>query len=152
MIVAVIAVIVILVGGIYCGVTEQSPVQAINTAFGANNDKLIGNWESDANPGFSAYVFNEDGTCDQYVLTAVFHWDYEVKGNKLSMVNKTTSKENVYRITVSGDKLTMTLIVQDDVEVDNGDTLAYNKVEELHQKTLTDVLQNMKQSEDTTSE
>lgn len=143
-IVAVIVLILILGVGIYCGVTEQNPVQAFNTVVGNNDNKIVGNWESDSNPGISAYVFNEDGTCEQYVLTAAFHWDYQIKGNKLSMINEETSKENVYQITVSGDKLTMKLVKQDDKDVDNGEALLYNKVDELNQSTLIDAIQNLK--------
>ncbi len=147
-IVAAIVLVLVLVSGVYCIVTEQNPLQAVNTITGSNDNKIVGNWESDSNPGISAYVFNEDGTCEQYVLTAAFHWDYQIKGNKLSMINSETSKENVYQITVSGDKLTMKLVKQDDKDVEEGETLLYNKVEQLNQSTLIDAIQNLKDKSD----
>lgn len=145
--------ILIIAFAIYCGVTHQSPVSAFNSATGKNDNKIVGIWESDANPGISAYQFNSDGTCDQYVLTAVFHWDYTVKGNKLTMTNDSTSKSNVYQITVNDKELTMKLIVQDDKKVESDEALLYNSVEELNQSTLVDAIQNLKgDSEETTTE
>ena len=146
-------VLVVLLGfGIYCGVTDQSPASAVNSMIGKTDDKIVGIWESDANPGISAYQFNSDGTCDQYILTAVFHWDYTVKGNKLTMTNETTSKSNIYQISVTDKEMTMKLIVQDDKEGEEDEAVLYNRVEELNQSTLIDAIQNLKQDENTTEE
>ncbi|MDD6727719.1 MAG: DUF5640 domain-containing protein [Eubacteriales bacterium] len=142
-IVAVVVFVLIVAGGIYCVSTDQNPVEAVQSVFSSNEEKIVGKWESQDSPGISAYVFDEDGNYDSYISTVNFSGTYSVKGNKLTLINPTTSKEVVYKFSISGNVLTLTLLEEDGREAEvNGekDVIKYNKVDELNMKTLSDII------------
>ncbi len=143
----------VIAGGVYCISTKQTPPEAVKAIFSTNSEKIIGKWESQKNPGLSAFVFNEDGTYDSYISVANFSGDYEVKGNKLYLKNPKTSKEIVYKFSVNEKELKLEVIEEDGIVPDEEDISIYNKVEELNQKSLTDLLGEIKEdSEETTEE
>ncbi len=137
-VIAVVAVILALLiaGGIYCITTSQNPVEAVQSIFSSDEEKLIGKWQSQASPGLSAYVFYDDGTYDSYLSTVNFSGEYTVKGNKVTLINPDTNKEVIYKFKVTSTELTLTLI-DDDIEEDVN---VYDRVDELNQKTLTDLI------------
>lgn len=143
---------VVIAGGVYCAVTKQTPAQAIKTMVSSNNDQLIGKWQSQSNPGLSAFVFNDDGSYDSYLSVANFSGDYEVKGNKLYLKNPKTSKEIVYKFNVNEKELKLEVIEEDGEEPEEKDVSVYDRVEELNQKTLTDLLGELKQDTEATTE
>jgi len=150
----VVAVILALViaGGVYCISTKQTPQDAVKTIFSTNDDRLIGKWESQKNPGLSAFVFNEDGTYDSYISVANFSGDYEVKGNKLYLKNPKTSKELVYKFSVTEKELKLEVVEEDGNKPEEEDISVYDRVEELNQKSLTDLLGELKENAETTTE
>lgn len=141
-IIAVIAVILaaVIASGAYCVATQQSPAQAIDTVFTGKQDKLIGKWQSQKNPGMSAFVFYDDGTYDSYLSTVNFSGEYEVDGNKLYLRNPTTKKDIVYKFSVTDKVLKLQVIEEDGKKSETKDESAYDRVDELKQKSLTDLI------------
>ena len=127
-------------GGIYCGVTSQSPVSAVKTIFSSNDTLIIGKWQSQTAPGLSAYVFYEDGTYDSYLSTVNFSGTYTVEGNKLILRNPDTSKDITYKFTVSGDVLSLVVVEEDGVKAEDQEAQKFDKVDELNQKSLADLV------------
>lgn len=150
-IVAIILALVI-AAGVYCVSTKQTPAEAVKTMFSTKDERIIGKWQSQTSPGLSAYVFNDDGTYDSYISVANFSGDYEVKGNKLYLKNPKTSKEIVYKFTANEKELKLEVVEEDGNEPEEKDVSVYDRVEELNQKTLTDLLGEIKQSSETTTE
>ncbi len=150
-IVAIILALVI-AAGVYCVSTKQTPAEAVKTMFSTKDERIIGKWQSQTSPGLSAYVFNDDGTYDSYISVANFSGDYEVKGNKLYLKNPKTSKEIVYKFTVNEKELKLEVVEEDGNEPEEKDVSVYDRVDELNQKTLTDLLGEIKQSSETTTE
>lgn len=138
-VVAVILLIVI-AGGVYCVATKQNPVDAAKSVFTSNEDQIVGKWQSQKSPGLSAFVFYDDGTYDSYISTVNFSGEYEISGNKLTMKNPKTAKEIVYSFSVTGKELSLKVIEEDGEKSENKDETKYDRVNELNQKTLTDML------------
>ena len=97
------------------------------------------------NPGISAYVFYDDGTYDSYISTVNFSGDYEVDGNKLYLKNPNTSKEIVYKYKVTEKVLTLTVLEEDGEEPEEDEVSKYDRVDEINQKSLMDILGEFKE-------
>lgn len=138
--IAAVVLALIIAGGVYCISTDQNPIEATQSIFSSDDEKLIGKWQSQSSPGLSAYVFYDDGTYDSYLSTVNFSGNYTVKGNKLTLINPDTSKEIVYKFKISGKVLTLTLIEEDGTESETQDVSKYDSVDELNQKTLSDLI------------
>ncbi|MGN1329713.1 MAG: DUF5640 domain-containing protein [Eubacterium sp.] len=138
--VAAVILALLIAGGAYCIATDQNPVEATQSIFSSDDEKLIGKWQSQSSPGLSAYVFYDDGTYDSYLSTVNFSGNYTVKGNKLTLINPDTSKEIVYKYKISGKVLTLTLLEEDGSESKAEDISKYDSVDELNQKTLSDLI------------
>ncbi|MCC8073766.1 MAG: DUF5640 domain-containing protein [Clostridiales bacterium] len=141
----IVGVIVALVaaGGIYCVATDQNPVEATKSIFSSDETKLVAKWQSQSAAGLSAYVFYDDGTYDSYLSTINFSGTYTVKGNKLTLKNPETSKEIIYKFSISGKVLTLTLLEEDGKEAEESDVSKYDQVDELNQKTLSDLISDL---------
>lgn len=149
----VVAVIVALLiaGGVYCISTQQNPVDAVKSVFTDNEEQLIGKWQSQKNPGLSAYVFYDDGSYDSYLSTANFSGNYTVDGNKITLINPSTSKQIVYKYRVNEKELSLTLIEEDGNEPEESEVSKYDRVDELNQKSIADLIGELKESNETTS-
>ncbi len=126
----VIAVILLIViaGGAYCISTKQNPVDAAKSVFTSSENQIVGKWQSQKSPGLAAFVFYDDGTYDSYISTVNFSGEYEISGNI------------VYSFTVTGKELSLKVIEEDGEKSENRDETKYDRVNELNQKTLTDML------------
>ncbi len=140
--ITVIAVIVALLiaMSIYCVSTEQTPPEAIKSIFSSDEELLVAKWQSQSAPGLSAYVFYDDGTYDSYLSSVNFSGKYTVKGNKLTLRNPDTEKDIVYKYKITGKVLTLTLFEEDGEKVETPEESKYDKVDELNQKTLSDLI------------
>lgn len=153
-VVAIVAAVILLIaiaGGVYCISTKQSPAQAVKSVFTASEDQLIGKWESQKSPGLSAFIFYEDGSYDSYLSTVNFSGEYEINGNKLHLKNPTTSKEIVYKFSVNEKELSLQVVEEDGEKSETKDESKYTRIEELNQKTLTDLIGDLA-GESTTAE
>lgn len=150
-IIAAIIVALLIAGGVYCISTEQNPAEAVQSVFSDGEEQLIGKWQSQSNPGLSAYVFYDDGSYDSYLSTANFSGKFTVDGNKLTLINPSTSKEIVYKYKVNEKELSLTLIEEDGVENDEKEVSKYDRVDELNQKSIADLIGELKDNNETTS-
>ncbi len=151
-VVAAVLVILIAAGSIYCVSTDQNPSEAAKSIFSGNEEQIVGKWQSQKNPGLSAFVFYEDGTYDSYISTANFSGNYEIDGNKLTLNNPSTAKEIVYKFKVNEKELSLTLYEEDGEEAETKEVSAYDRVDELNQKSLADLIGELKESQQATTE
>ncbi len=139
-IVVAVILLIVIAGGVYCVSTKQSPIDAAKSVFTSSENQIVGKWQSQKSPGLSAFVFYDDGTYDSYISTVNFSGEYEIHGNKLTMKNPKTAKEIVYSFSVTGKELSLKVIEEDGEKSENRDETKYDRVNELNQKTLTDML------------
>lgn len=139
----------LIAAGAYCIATQQNPADAAKSIFTSNDEQIVGKWQSQDNPGITAYVFYDDGTYDSYISTVNFSGDYEVDGNKLILKNPSTSKEIIYRFTVNEKELSLTVIEEDGEESETKENSKYDRVDEINQKSLLDIIGEAKEEETT---
>lgn len=151
-IIAVVSVVLVLAiaGGAYCISTKQSPAQATKSIFTSSDNQIVGKWQSQKNPGLSAYIFYEDGTYDSYISTANFSGNYEVDGNELILKNPSTAKEITYKFSVNEKELTLT-IIDEALATDEKEVSKYDRVDELNQKSFADIIGELKEDKETTT-
>lgn len=130
-------------GGIYCVVNDQTPADVISDIVSTNDSQIVGKWQNQTNPGISGYEFFEDGTYDNYLSTFSFSGEYEVKGNKLILRNPQTSKNVVYKINITNDKMTLTLVEEDGKEAQTDEVTDFAKVEHLNLKSFSDIIHDL---------
>lgn len=126
--------------------TKDNPFTYVASVVKNSKEDLVGIWESDSAPGLSAYVFNEDGTYDTYISSYNFSGQYKATPNKLTLTNTLTGQEVTYKYSISGDSLKLTLIEENGKEVEDDETVKYNKIAQLNQKTISDILSSYKSS------
>lgn len=148
--VAAVIALLLIAGGVYCIVTDQNPSQAANSIFSSGEEQIVGKWQSSDNPGINAFVFYEDGTYDSYISTTNFSGEYEIDGRKLILKNPNTSKEIVYRFSVNEKKLRLTVIEEDGEKSESEDESSYDRVDELNQKSIFDIIGELKEEEEST--
>lgn len=144
-IVSVVAVILALLiaGGAYCISTNQTPVEATKSIFTKNTNQIVGKWQKTDAKGVIAFVFYEDGTYDSYILTANISGEYEIDGRKLILHSPSTSKDLIYKFSVNEKELKLTLAEEDGAVPDEKEESVFEKVDELNQSTLSDLLGNL---------
>lgn len=129
----------------YCIATQQNPSEAAKSIFTPGEEQIVGKWQSQDNPGITAYVFYDDGTYDSYISTVNFSGDYEIDGNKLYLKNPNTSKEIVYKYKVTEKALSLTVLKEDGEEPEESEVSKYDRVDELNQKSLMDIIGEAKE-------
>ena len=101
----------------------------------------------------SAYVFYDDGTYDSYISTVNFSGRYTISGNKLTIINPSTNKDIVFKFNVNDKTLKLTVVEEDGEEPDEEEVRTYDRVEELSQKPISDLLGEIAQgNKETTKE
>lgn len=134
-------------GGVYCGVTDQNPKEAVVGIFTPRKQAICASWDSQDKPGVLAFVFYSDGTCDRYISTWNFDCEYTVEGNKLTIEDRDTEKKLVYRFSIVGKVLTLTLLEEDGKEPEEQQVTKFDQVDELHMKSLTDMINDVKEKQ-----
>lgn len=140
--------VIIIGGGVFCVVTEQNPVEAVQSVFTSKEKAIIGNWQNQDKPDLVAYVFYENGTYDSFLSNFNFDGEYTIDGNKITLYNPNTEKKMVYKFTIYGDVLTLTLIEEDGEEVEEQEVSKYDKVDELNMRSLTDIIGQIQDEHD----
>ncbi len=134
---------IIIGGGIYCVVNDQTPADVITDIVSTNDSQIVGKWQNQTNPGISGYEFFEDGTYDNYLTTFSFSGEYEIKGNKLTLKNPQTGKNVVYKINITNDEMTLTLVEEDGKEAQTDEVTEFAKVEHFNLKSFSDILHDL---------
>lgn len=145
---------VLIGGGVFCIATEQNPVEAVQGIFTSKEAAICANWQSQDKPDLVAYVFYENGTYDSFLSNFNFDGEYSIDGNKLSLYNPDTEKRFVYKFTIYGDVLTLTLLEEDGKAVEEQEVSKFDRVDELNMKSLTDIIGQIQENhnESTTAE
>lgn len=144
---------VVLIGGsVFCVVTEQNPVEAVQGVFTSRENAICANWQSQEKPDLVAYVFYEDGTYDSFLSNFNFGGEYKIDGNKLSLHNTNTDKSLVYKFTIYGDVLTLTLLQEDGKDVEEQEVSKFDRVDELNMRSLTDIIGQIQEQHNQTTE
>lgn len=128
--------------GIYCAVEKESPSDIIGASFSSTNEKIVGKWQ--AEDGATAYEFYENGKFDSYLSIISYSGTYEVKGNKVTLTKSGSSNNVTYKASLSGDKLTLTLIAQNGNEMKEKPVSEYNRVERIDTKSFSELLNSIK--------
>lgn len=151
-VIAVVLAVAICLGAI-CIANDFNPISYSLSVITNDKDKIIGKWQSRDMPGLSAYEFHEDGDYDSYISSFNFSGQYEIKGNELTLINTKSQEEIVYRFSVTGDTLSLTLIEDaSNGKVDDDETIKFDRVDTLNQKSIFDMLGDLKQDTEETTE
>lgn len=144
--VAVILAIIIIPTGIKCAVSHVSPVQQISGIFTSDEKEIIGNWQGDG--ALTAYEFHEDGKFVSYISTFCYEGRYEIKGNKITLINSSLSGSVEYKFSITGDKLELKLLKENDEEAEENSKTTYTKVDHISMRSFTDILEEFASSEE----
>ncbi len=144
-VIIVVAVIVVVAAalGIIALVTDDNPVTYTTAVVTNSENKLIANWENEEYPDRYAYTFNEDGTYQEYLGAYSFDYEYEATATHLTLRNPQIGLEEVYKYTISGDTLKLTLVEQYGKEIEDGETKVYHKVDTLNMADIADLADNL---------
>lgn len=136
-----------------CVANDFNPISYSLSVITNDKDKIIGKWQSRDMPGLSAYEFHEDGDYDSYISSFNFSGQYEIKGDKLTLINTKSQEEIVYKFSVNGDTLSLTLIEDaNNSKIDDDETIKFDRVDTLNQKSIFDMLGDLKQDTEETTE
>ena len=142
-VIAVVFVVLVAIPGIYCAVHQESPADMIVDMFTSNEKQIIGKWQTEDDKGMAtgAYEFYDDGSYNalagnDYALEG----DYTLKGSKLTL--KGSKSTAVYKYSINGQNLSLTLLTIDDVKQEDQDKFVYKSVEHINVPTLIDALSN----------
>ena len=136
----VIAVLAVLAIGtvVICSVANVNPVAYI--AGEMSKDTLVNKWQSQTAPGLSAYEFFDDGTYTSYLSTYSFDGEYEVEGDKLILKNPNSNQNVIYKYSIVGDTLTLTLTDSNGTEMDGREPNKFDRVDSFNQKSIQDII------------
>lgn len=138
-IVIAVLLIIIVPTAIYCGVNKESPTQMVGDIFTSNQEQLLGKWQGEKN--LTAYEFKEDGSYDSYISSFSYSANYFADSSKLTLTNPaTTGSSVVYKYSVHGDNLTLTLIEENGKEVEEKEKFKYKRVENIRSQSFVDFL------------
>lgn len=142
----VIAVLAVLAIGtvVICSVANVNPVAYI--AGEMSKDKLINKWQSQTAPGLSAYEFFDDGTYTSYLSTYSFDGEYEVEGDKLILKNPNSNQNVIYKYSIVGDTLTLTLTDSNGTEMNGREPNKFDRVDSFNQKSIQDIIDEYRAS------
>lgn len=145
-VIAVVLVVFVAIPGIYCAVHQESPADMIADMFTSNEKQIIGKWQTEDDKGMAtgAYEFYDDGTYKSYNALAgndyALEGDYTLKGSKLTL--KGSKSTAVYKYSINGQNLSLTLLTIDDVKQEDQDKFVYKSVDHINVPTLIDALSN----------
>ncbi|MBQ9532084.1 MAG: hypothetical protein IJR70_08425 [Eubacterium sp.] len=138
-IVVAVLLLILIPTAIYCGVNKESPKQMVGDIFTSNQVQLVGKWQGDKD--LTAYEFKEDGSYDSYISSFSYSANYFADSSKLTLTNPATAGSSVvYKYSVHGDNLTLTLVEENGKEVDEKETFKYRRVENIRSQDFVDFL------------
>lgn len=137
-IIACLLVLTIVPTGIFCAVEKINPFEIVSANYGNTGEKILGKWQSE--DGATAYEFYDTGRFDSYLSVISYSGTYEVNGKEITLKKIGSANAVTYKVFVTSDKLTLTLVNENGEEVEDADTLQYNKVEKIDTKTFDELL------------
>lgn len=135
---------------VVCSVARVNPVTYIAGEMNKNN--LVNKWQSQSAPGLSAYEFFDDGTYTSYFSTITYDGQYEVKGDQLILKNPNSNQSVIYKYSIVGDTLTLTLANSNGDEMEGSTPNKFDKVDSINQKSFQDVIEQYLSSKEANEE
>ncbi len=145
-IVAVVLVVFVAIPGLYCAVHQETPADMIADMFTSNDKQIVGKWQTESEDGTAtgAYEFYDDGTYKSYNAIAgndyALEGDYTLSGSRLTL--KGSKSTAVYKYSINGQNLSLTLLTIDDVKQEEQDKFVYKSVEHINVPNIIDALSN----------
>lgn len=136
--------------GIYCAIEKVNPVEVFSQSIGSTSGKIVGKWQSP--DGATAYEFYETGRFDGYLSTISYSGTYEVDGKNVTLKKIGSANNVTYKVAVSNNKLTLTLLDEFGEVAEDEDPLEYNKVERIDTKSFSELLDTFKNELSTDTE
>ncbi len=137
-VIGVLLIVMLAWGGISIA-KHEDPISAINSVV-TGKDALLGNWQGEK--AVNAYVFYEDGSYQSYISTYAIDGTYTIAGNKLTLRSNSADGYVTYKYSISGDKLTLTLVDSNGQEPETKEEHEFTKVDQLNMKSPVDILQD----------
>lgn len=147
-VVAVVLVVFVAIPGIYCAVHQESPADMIADMFTSNEKQIIGKWQTEDDKGMAtgAYEFYDDGTYKSYNALAgndyALEGDYTLTGSRLTLKLNSSKSTSVYKYSINGQNLSLTLLTIDDVKQEDQDKFVYKSVDHINVPNFIDALSN----------
>ena len=133
--------VIVLPFGIYSIVNSESPGQVLQDIFTPNSKQIVGKWQDEK--GFSGYEFFDDNTYDYHLSTYSYTKDYKISGNKITLMDYNSNATVVYKFSINGDKLKLTLVESNGKEPEEKETAVFIKVENFNLKKPIDVIKDL---------
>ena len=147
-VIAVVLVVFVAIPGIYCAVHQESPADMIADMFTSNEKQIIGKWQTEDDKGMAtgAYEFYDDGTYKSYNAIAgndyALEGDYTLTGSRLTLKLNSSKSTSVYKYSINGQNLSLTLLTIDDVKQEDQDKFVYKSVDHINVPNFIDALSN----------
>lgn len=147
-VVAVVLVVFVAIPGIYCAVHQETPAEMIADMFTSNEKQIIGKWQTEDDKGMAtgAYEFYDDGTYKSYNAIAgndyALEGDYTLTGSRLTLKLNSSKSTSVYKYSINGQNLSLTLLTIDDVKQEDQEKFVYKSVDHINVPNFIDALSN----------
>lgn len=147
-VIAVVLVVFVAIPGIYCAVHQESPADMIADMFTSNEKQIIGKWQTEDDKGMAtgAYEFYDDGTYKSYNALAgndyALEGDYTLTGSRLTLKLNSSKSTSVYKYSINGQNLSLTLLTIDDVKQEDQEKFVYKSVDHINVPNFIDALSN----------
>lgn len=147
-VIAVVLVVFVAIPGIYCAVHQESPADMIADMFTSNEKQIIGKWQTEDDKGMAtgAYEFYDDGTYKSYNTIAgndyALEGNYTLTGSRLTLKLNSSKSSSVYKYSINGQNLSLTLLTIDDVKQEDQDKFVYKSVDHINVPNFIDALSN----------
>lgn len=135
--------VVILPFGIYSIVNSETPGQVLQDIFTPNAKQIVGKWQDEK--GISGYEFFDDNTYDYHLSTYSYTKDYKINGNKITLMDYNSNATVIYKFSINGDKLKLTLVESNGKEPEDKEVAVFTKVENFNLKKPIDVIKEFAQ-------
>lgn len=147
-VIAVVLVVFVAIPGIYCAVHQETPAEMIADMFTSNEKQIIGKWQTEDDKGMAtgAYEFYDDGTYKSYIPIAgnnyALEGDYTLTGSRLTLKLNSSKSTSVYKYSINGQNLSLTLLTIDDVKQEDQEKFVYKSVDHINVPNIIDALSN----------
>lgn len=147
-VIAVVFVVLVAIPGIYCAVHQETPAEMIADMFTSNEKQIIGKWQTEDDKGMAtgAYEFYDDGTYKSYNAIAgndyALEGDYTLTGSRLTLKLNSSKSTSVYKYSINGQNLSLTLLTIDDVKQEDQEKFVYKSVDHINVPNFIDALSN----------
>jgi hypothetical protein len=139
-VVAVLVLALIVPSGVYMIRHDENPVQMMQDLTTPDDEQIVAKWQGEK--AANGYEFFDDGTYQSYISTFSYDGEYEIDGNRLILTNPESDGKVIYRFSVNGEHLNLTLIESNGEEPEVKEKHTFTKVEHFNMKSPLDILRD----------